>query len=253
MTQSLNLTALINKAYQMCSKKVFVLWLILLLVSVFSCSSPQITDKFISLDTIPNFTPIKDDELAKRYAPLLISRSEHGDPFGLYYRASKDVEGNTYITYHYFWEKEENAFGTGVGPFFSRNIYTGGLKLQKTMFGKGDIELVSFIIDPSGKIQHVEYETAENYDPNKFGVKHKHIERNGFHKEPLLFKVMSWNHLFNYVQDNASNANNSTNVIRLTPVYFNEKLWQEFEIVKEKESFFSRSRAYKEYEKEFIE
>jgi len=224
----------------------YIYSLILLLTFSF-CSTVKVIDK--NADTIPDFTPVKDDELAKRYAPILESGSEHGDPYGLYYRASKDSEGNTLITYHYFWEKEENT-GSGVGPFFSRNIYTGGLKLQKSMFGKGDIELVSLIIDKAGKIQQVEYETAENYDPNKFGVKHKHMERKGIHKEPVLFKVISWNHLFDYIADNSGNASNT---IRLTPVYFNQQLWEEFGMVKEKESFFSRSRAHKPYEKEFIE
>ena len=211
------------------------------------CSTPQPIDK--NADTVPSFTPVKDDEFAKRYAPLLEIGSEHGDPFAIYYRASKDPEGNTHITYHFFWEKEENT-GSGTGPFFSRNIYTGGLKLQKSMFGKGDIELVSFLIDKTGKIQQVEYETAENYDPNKFGVKHKHIERKGFHKEPVLFKVISWNHLFDYVGDNTDSTKPA---IRLTPQYFNQSLWEEYGMVKEKESFLSRSRAHKLYEKEFIE
>ncbi|MBK8397304.1 MAG: hypothetical protein IPL26_18975 [Leptospiraceae bacterium] len=211
------------------------------------CSSPQPIDK--NLDTVSGFTPIKDDEFAKRYAPSLESGSIHGDPFAIYYRASKDLEGNTHITYHYFWEKEENT-GSGMGPFFNRNIYTGGIKLQKSMFGKGDIEMVSFMIDKSGKIQQVEYETAENYEPNKFGVKHKHVERNGFHKEPVLFKVISWNHLFDYIGDNTINT---PNTIRLIPQYFNQSLWEEYAMVKEKESFLSRNRAHKPYEKEFIE
>ncbi len=220
----------------------------ILFIFVFSyCSSVQVVDK--NADTVLGFTPIKDDELANRYLPLLEIGSEYGDPFAIYYRASRDSEGNTHITYHYFWEKEENT-SSGMGPFFSRNIYTGGLKLQKTMFGKGDIELVSFMIDSYGRILQVEYETAENYDPSKFGVKHKHMERKEQHKEPLVFKVMSWNHLFDYVGDNASN---SSNYIRLKPSYFTQKLWEEYEMVKQEESFFSRSRAHKPYEKEFVE
>ena len=223
-------------------------FLTILFITLFSyCSSVQVVDK--NADTVPGFTPIKDSELANRYAPLLAIGSEHGDPFAIYYRASKDLEGNTHITYHYFWEKEENTH-SGTGPFFSRNIYTGGIKLQKTMFGKGDIEQVSFIIDSYGRIGQVEYETAEDYDPSKFGVKHKTILRKEQHKEPVVFKVMSWNHLFDYVGDNASN---SSNYIRITPVYFNQKLWEEYEMVKEKESFLSRSRAHKPYEIEFVE
>ncbi|MBK6607544.1 MAG: hypothetical protein IPG24_19190 [Leptospiraceae bacterium] len=101
-----------------------------------------------------------------------------------------------------------------------------------------------------GKIRQVEYETAENYEPSKFGVKHKTILRKEQHKEPVVFKVMSWNHLFDYVGDNSINT---PNTIRLIPQYFNQSLWEEYAMVKEKESFLSRNRAHKPYEKEFIE
>ena len=184
-------------------------FLTILFITLFSyCSSVQVVDK--NADTVPGFTPIKDSELANRYAPLLAIGSEHGDPFAIYYRASKDLEGNTHITY----------------------------------------QQVSFVIDSYGRIGQVEYETAEDYDPSKFGVKHKTILRKEQHKEPVVFKVMSWNHLFDYVGDNASN---SSDYIRITPVYFTQKLWEEYEMVKEKESFFSRSRAHKPYEIEFVE
>ncbi len=215
----------------------------------YSCSSAQVTGNYISQDVIPEFVPVKDDALAKKYAPLLEAGSPHGDPYALYYRASKDEKGNTHITYHYIWEKEENN-GPGLGSCLSRNLYTGGLKMQKSMFGKGDVELLSFIVDPAGNIQFVEFETAENYDAKNFSVIHQHAERKGLHKEPVLFKVISWNHLFDYVKDN---ADSSTNVIRLTPVYFGEKLWREYGMVKESESFFRRNRAHKNYEKEFVE
>ena len=228
-------------------KRIFFLFIISFFL--FSCSETEKPEHYISADVVENFYPIKDDTLAEKYAPLLEAGSKYGDPYALYYRASIDNEENRHITYHYAWEKEENS-GSGIGPFLSRNIYTGGLKLQKVLFGKGDVELVSFIIDPSGKIVQVEYETAENYDPKKFAVTHLHIVRDEFHQEPVLFKVISWNHLFNYVKDNASH---SENTIKLKPQYFTEKLWREYEMVKEKETFFSRSRAHKEYEREFAE
>ncbi len=216
---------------------------------LYSCSSAQVTDNYVSQDVVPKFVPVKDDELAKRYAPLLESGSQYGDPYGLYYRASRDETGNTHITYHYIWEKEENT-GPGTGACLSRNLYTGGLKMQKSMFGKGDVELLSFVIDPAGNIQFVEFETAENYDAKNFSVIHQHAERKGLHKLPLLFKVISWNHLFDYVKDN---ADASTGVTRLTPLYFNEKLWREYGMIKESESYFRRNRAHKNYEKEFVE
>jgi len=221
---------------------------IVITLSLYSCSSTQIAENYIPKDVVEKYSPLKDDELAKKYAPVLESGSPYGDPFGLYYRASRDSAGNTHVAYHYLWEKEENT-GDGVGAFFSRNIYTGGLKFQKIIFGKGDVEVISFIIDASGEIRQVEYETAENYDSSKFSVIHLHAIRKGPHKSPLLFKVISWNHLFEYIKDNAEN----NNVIRLTPAYFSEKLWREYEMVKESESFFSRNRAHRDYEKEFAE
>lgn len=222
------------------------------IVSIFlfilvSCSSVQKVDP--KADLVNGFIPIKNDELAKRYAPLLKAGSIHGDPFALYYRASKDEAGNIHITYHFAWEKEENTT-SGIGPFFSRNIYTGGLKLQKTMFGKGDLEMVSLIIDSNGIIQKVEYEIAEDYDPNKFGVKHKHVIRTEPHKELLAFEVMSWNHLFQYLGDKYEY---SQGFVQLTPTYFTQSLWEEYTMIKEKEGFFSRNRAHKPYEVEYIE
>ena len=228
-------------------KRIFFIFIISFLL--FSCSESKKPGNYISPDVVKDFYPVKDDSLAAKYAPLIEADSGYGAPHTLYYRASADNEGNTHITYHYVWEKEENS-SSGIGPFFSRNIYTGGLKLQKVLFGKGDVELVSLVIGPSGKIKRIEYETAENYDPKKFSVTHLHVVRDEYHKEPVLFRVISWNHLFDYVKDNAAG---SDNVIKLTPQYFREELWQEYEMVKEKETFFSRSRAHKEYEKEFAE
>lgn len=204
------------------------------------------TTKINSMD-VPGYIPRKFDEFAKMYAPKLIS-SSYGEPIALYYRASEDDLKNIHITYHFVWEKEENA-SSGVKPFFSRNIYTGGLKIQKMMFGKGDIEIVSLVVNPPGKIISAEYETAENYSDADFSVKHKTIELKEELKNPLLFKVVSWNHLFELVKDGAEESEG----LKLTPTYFNEKLWQEYEMVKVNETRLKKSRAHKIYEREFVE
>ncbi len=218
----------------------------IILFLILFCSSPQIIDK--NLDTVPKFTPFKDDVLANKFAPYIYPSKEFGNPTALLYRASRDEENQIHITYHFVWEKEENLT-SGFSPFMSRNIYTGGLSLQKTMFGKKDIELVSLIIQ-NQKVIQVEYETAENYDPKKFGVKHKHITLKKDLTNHLYFKVLSWNHLFFEPTETESESEKS---LMLEAKYFTQMLWEEYTMVKEKESFFKRSRAHKNYEKEFVE
>ncbi|MCR9140850.1 MAG: hypothetical protein NXI24_01160 [bacterium] len=204
---------------------------------------------------LAEFTPIKDDALAARYAPVLVPSPDYGDPVALYYRASKDTKGNTHLTYHFLWEFERNDTG-GCLPFLSRNIYTGGLGLQRTMFGPGDIELVSLQIDPAGRVFALFYETAENYDPSSFGVKHKRVSRlvtSGEIKGPYLFEVISWNHLFEAREMESLSDAERANLVQLTPEYFSEKLWRQYEMYKAEESFFSRSRAHEPFEREAFE
>lgn len=239
-----------------------VVWLFML-VPLLACSSaarrapgeplepPVVSER----PDLPDFTPIKDDALAAKYAPILVPSQEYGDPVGLFYRASKDAKGNTYLTYHFLWAYERNETG-GCLPFLSRNIYTGGLGLQRTMFGPGDIELVSLQIDPTGRVFAVFYETAENYDPGDFGVKHKRISRivtGGEIRAPYLFEVISWNHLFAAREMEGLSDAERVNLVRLTPEYFREELWREYEMYKPEESFFSRSRAHEPFEREAFE
>lgn len=204
---------------------------------------------------LPDFAPLKDDALAARYAPVLVPSPDYGDPVALFYRASKDAQGNTYLTYHFLWEYERNDAG-GCMPMLSRNIYTGGLGLQRTMFGPGDLELVSMQIDPAGRVYAVHYETAENYDASNFGVKHKRISRlavGGEISGPYLFEVISWNHLFAAREMESLSEAERANLVRLTPQYFREELWRKYEMYKPEESFFSRNRAHEEYEREAVE
>lgn len=207
-----------------------------------SCSSSE-KKTFPELE---NYTPIEDDSLAKKFLPIILDSKEFGNPIQVLYRASKNDSGRIFLTYHFVWEKEENT-ESGFYPFLSRNIYTGGLSLQKTMFGKNDIELISFEIEKD-KIMSLEFETAENYDPKKFGVKHKHIKLIEEIKTPICFKIMSWNHLF----EDKPNFSCSEKPKLLEVNYFTEKLWNEYTMSKDKESFFSRNRAFKLYEREFV-
>lgn len=193
------------------------------------------TTKENSLDA-PGFAPVRDDALAKRYMPLIESGSSYGDPVAVYYRAA--VEGpRTHITYHYVWEKEENL-NPGFLPFLNRTIYTGGLRLQRKMFGPADIEKVSLVIR-DGRVERAIFETAADYNPSAFGVSHKRIELDAV---PAGFRVMSWNHLFEPV-------NTVTRPVAVEASYFTEDKWSEYEMVKLRETFLSRSRAHEPYER----
>ncbi len=183
----------------------------------------------------PGFTPVRDDAAALRYAPSIVSGSEYGDPVALYYRAAVNG-GKLHITYHYVWEKEENPH-PGFLPLLNRIIYTGGLRLQKTMFGPADIEKVSVVVS-AGNVESVLFETAGEYNPSAFGVKHSPVSLGQL---PGAFRVMSWNHLFEAAAGGP--------VVLLKPEYFTQEKWQHYEMVKLKESFLSRSRAHEAYER----
>lgn len=194
------------------------------------------TTRTNSLET-PEFEPIRDDALAGKYAPAIVSPEEFGQPDALYYRAARS-NGKLYITYHFVWAGESNP-AAGFLPWLNRNVYTGGLRLQKTMFGKGDVEMISLAIDSAGNLDEVIYETAENHDPSDFGVKHSTVRTVA--KPPLVFRVVSWNHLF-VLEESGTGR-------RLQPEYFSASLWDEYEMVKEKETILKRSRAHQPYER----
>ncbi|HOJ29341.1 MAG TPA: hypothetical protein PL059_09735 [Spirochaetota bacterium] len=112
-------------------KKIIISVIVILLVILIGFVT-YVANKTVRVNEtdIPGFTPIKNDILADKYCPYIISNSEYEFPYAVYYRASVDDKGNTYIAYHYFWEREVNNT-KGFVPWLSRNIYTGGLKLQK--------------------------------------------------------------------------------------------------------------------------
>jgi hypothetical protein len=199
---------------------------------------------------VPVFSPIQDDALARKYAPRLVRSELYGNPTEMLYRASKHDSGNTHITYHLIWDGEENT-GKGWKPLMSRWIYTGGLGIQKIMFGKKDIEQVSLVINPKGDVTQLLFETAENYSDTDFGVKHKTVVMDGKFKHHLVFDVISWNHLFELTPENDVTA--TANLIVLEPAYFTEELWQNYTMVKREEKFLSRNRAHQDYEREFVQ
>lgn len=205
-----------------------------------------ITASTISLGSDHNgYIPIKNDSLAAQYAPVIISGDEYGNPVRLLYRASRDTAGNLHIAYHYVWQKEENN-AKGLMPFLSRNLYTGGLGLQRIMFGKGDVEAAAVTISPRGDVIRLRFETAKDYDPKKFSVTHQAVEVDGPVKLPIYLKIISWNHLFEY---SAHLPDGSTDPTRLSPEYFTPKLWEEYGMIKEKKTFLKKDRAHFPWER----
>lgn len=141
------------------------------------------------------YTAFQDDVLALRYCPVFESSPSYGPIMAIYYRAARDGAGNLHIAYHPVWKEESNR-SAGWGPFLSRTIYTGGLSLQRIMFGKGDVESIGVTIDAEGDISGLEYETTKDYDPRSFSVTHLPVKVAAPIGLPLHFRIASWNHLF---------------------------------------------------------
>lgn len=200
----------------------------------------------------PGFTPFKDDALALKYAPVFRCPREYGVPTAVYYRASHDEKGNTHIAYHPVWERETNH-APGLMPLLSRMLYTGGLKLQRTMFGKGDVEAVGFMIDPKGVIVRIDYETAKDYDPKKFGVTHRDVSLTGRFAPPVTFRIISWNHLFDMVRPGTVITGKDDVDVKPAPAYFTRSLWEEYGMFKKHETRLKKNRAHFLYEREWVE
>jgi len=215
------------------------------------------------------YAPLRDDELAAHFRPVFDCPSEFGPILALYYRAAIDDSGIIHIAYHPVWERERND-AKGIEPFLSRILYTGGLSLQGLMFGPGDIEAVALAIDPVGwKIVEIDYETAADYDPSAFSVKHEVVSLTGSFALPIRFKVISWNHLFELEgrgasQDEAfvapapvldstmslstavptSPAASSDFIPETRLSYFTPELWDKYGIWKNPETILRKDRAH---------
>lgn len=214
------------------------------------------------------YTPIRDDDLAARYRPVFDCPAEFGPIIALYYRAARDDSGVIHIAYHPLWAGERND-AKAFGPFLSRLLYTGGLSLQRLMYGPGDIETIGLSIDPaSGKIVGVDYETAADYDPSSFSVKHQAVSLKGSFDPPLRFQVVSWNHLFALEENTAASAEAAsgnavpsgaapraeaalTAAAAAAPLsYFTPELWAKYAIWKNPETILRKDRAHFPWERE---
>ena len=213
------------------------------------------------------YTALRDDVLARRYCPVFESPSSFGPIVAIYYRAARDGAGNLHVAYHPVWKRELNN-SSGLGPFLSRAIYTGGLSLQRAMFGKGDVESIGVTIDQVGEIAGLEYETAKDYDPEAFSVKHLPVKEEGQVSLPLRFRIVSWNHLFIRIGSEAASAilagtagtgaarepeayevfaaeGSVVPDVRAVPFrYFSERLWSEYAMWKNPETILRKDRAH---------
>lgn len=239
---------------------------------------------------VSGFHPIRDDSLAHRFAPGLIS--EGLGPDKLLYRMSRSSEGYIHIAYFFVWPFERND-APGMGAFLSRMFYTGGLSLQSILFGPGDVEVITLVLDQAAdpekyRVRSLHFETARNYDPSRFGVDHQPMdfhfagpekdhtqtsrESPGAAQDPgtvrgneqsrasihspspdeLIFEVMSWNHMFRWIRDLDPEDRNSE-ILRLKPAYFSQEDWQYYRMFKPVESVLTRNRAHPEFSREIAE
>lgn len=200
------------------------------------------------------YVPLRDDALAARYCPLIEGPEAYGAILAVYYRAARDEAGRIHLAYHPAWAREVNR-EPGWGPFLSRSLYTGGLSLQRAMFGRGDIETVGLTLDPEGRIIELEYERAKDYDPKAFSVSHEKVLEKGPFELPLSFRVMSWNHLFSReglaqgMTVWAAGDMGPSGAVRVDLAYFSPALWASYGMWKNPETLLRKDRAHFAWER----
>ena len=197
-----------------------------------------------------SYIPFRDDALAARYCPVFECPSAYGPILAVYYRAARDESGLIHLAYHPVWARERND-APGLKPFLSRVLYTGGLSLQRAMFGKGDIEAVGLTVDPaSGSVLEIRYETARAYSPTDFSVSHEYVVESHPGVGRPLFAVVSWNHLFR-LEGSATQAQAAAP--RPALAYFSARLWNAYGMWKNPETLLRKNRAHFVWERGAVE
>ncbi|MFA5852259.1 MAG: hypothetical protein WC820_06135 [Spirochaetales bacterium] len=223
-------------------KKSAKLWIIIAIVFIIFLCVIAFCPRGEKESPPSGYTFIRDDAMAALYQPSFYCPPGYGSILAIYYRAAKDESGTIHIAYHPLWARERND-AKAWGAFLSRWLYTGGLSLQRAMFGKGDIETIGLTIDPSeGTIIQIDYETAADYDPRSFSVKHLNVIKTGRFKSPLRFSVVSWNHLFSLDGKVPASLNTPASTIPLA--YFTPELWSKYAIWKNPETLLRKDRAH---------
>ncbi|HBO42158.1 MAG TPA: hypothetical protein DD477_13215 [Spirochaetaceae bacterium] len=207
---------------------------------------------------------VRDDAIAARFAPLLHVPAEYGILEAVYYRAAISPDGRLHLAYHPVWAFERNA-NSGFLPLLNRLVYTGGLSLQRLMFGNGDVELIVCVLDPAGQqIEEVWYERPAGYDPAAFSVSHEpRREAFGEAGRPEL-RVASWNHLFepgglngslsgNGVSNQIADQSAAVTTIPPIPAYFDAALWAAYRMTKSRPTRLFKHRAHFDWELAVVE
>ncbi len=216
------------------------------------------------------YEALADDALAAKFCPVFDCPREYGPIVDIYYRASKSKsDGSIYIAYHPVWVREWNS-ASGFGPSMNRAFYTGGLSLQKTMYGKGDIESIGLKLSPdASRILEIRYETARGYNASDFSVSHQNVVIESPAQGRPHFAVVSWNHLFGLAAaapgfsaaggDSAkltaaaagtSDGNTPAAIWEPYPAgqvpvsYFTSKLWNDYEMWKNPRTLLKKDRAH---------
>ncbi|MBV6492488.1 MAG: hypothetical protein LDLANPLL_00482 [Turneriella sp.] len=192
--------------------------------------------------SLGEFTVLRDDVLAAKYAPRILPHATYGAPTRLFYRMGKNSENRVFIAYHPFFEDEINPH-SGFGATINRLVYTGGLRLKDFIFGAADIELIEVILDKNLYPKKIAWEGAENYQPKNFGVKHK-PEAKDNPTVPFCFAITTWNHMFKNMDSSAC-----SNTQPLKVEYFSTPLWEKYSMTKETEAILRRNRAHRIYER----
>ena len=185
------------------------------------------------------FQMVKDDELAQRYCPVIVQgEGIEPEPSAIYYRMASQGE-RIFIAYHIVWAYEKGE-GKGFEKLWNKLFYTGGLKLQKVIFGPGDVEAIEIVIDREKRdMLRLRYERAGHQGVEKTAEELRGIEK------PYL-EVTTWNHMFELISPEETSGKR---VYSLKPEYFTEELWRYYKITKKHKHLLSQPRAHFSWEK----
>lgn len=196
------------------------------------------------------FSPLQDDRLAETFCPQIIPHELYGAPEIILYRLAKDKNDNYYLACHPVYAHEKNPHTT-FWAFLNRILYTGGLSLQRWIFGPKDIELFVVKLNKNLKLQSIEYEDADWELAEKkrlpglykdFLVIHqkKTLSQNNL---TLCFAISSWNHM------HSPRPMDACQNIPKTPVaFFSEELWQKYGMTKTPPTLLRKHRAFRNFE-----
>ena len=196
----------------------------------------------------PEKTAIKhlqDDTLARKYCPVIVQDKDiEPEVSHIYYRMGED-ESRILIAYHVTWpyEKDESK---GIAGAWDKLFYTGGLKLQKKIFGPEDNEVIELAIDKkTGNIIRLRYESAQVSKTEK-KVKQNHMGTEETSAElPLYFETITWNHMFAHIKPDQVSGKQ---VYKIAPEYFTQERWGYYQMSKKHQTLLSQDRAYYNWE-----